>query len=163
MAMPFSLVPYVEGTYGPNCPWCWIHEYKGEVNGEGLLAFRIAFRLPVIIGTMTCVSLMRQLIAVRIGAPILIYPIVFALASIRSTLHPIVRRALSVSDDTSTIYDVEMVFLTMFFIYDMSIPLSLFLHKEIRVSLSNRCATCYCRRRDPKDFYVSYEEHRYNF
>ena len=100
------------------------------------------------------------LIAVRKAAPILIYPIIFALTSVGSNLHPIVQSVLSVSDDTSTIYDVEMVFLTMFFIYDMSIPLSLFLHKEIRVSLSNRCTTCYCRRRDPKDFYVSYEEHR---
>ena len=59
-----------------------------------------------------------QLIAVGKAAPILIYPIKFALASIGSILHPIVQRVLSVSDDTSTIYDVEMVFLTMFFIYD---------------------------------------------
>ena len=104
-----------------------------------------------------------QLIAVRKAGPILIYPIIFALTSVGSILHLIVQRVLSISDDTSTIYDVEMVFLTIFFIYDMSIPLSLFLHKEIRVSLSNRYATCYCRRRDPKDFYVSYEEHRYYF
>ena len=139
MAIPFSLVllvPYIEGAYGRNSPWCWIHEYKGDINGEGLLAFRIAFRLPVIIGTITCVSLMTyimckyvrrarllndqwQLIAVRKVALILIYPIKFALASVGSILHPIVQRVLSVSDDTSTIYDVEMVFLTMFFIYDM--------------------------------------------
>ena len=60
-----------------------------------------------------------QLIAVRKAGPILIYPIIFALTSVGSILHPIVQRVLSVLDNTSTIYDVEMVFLTMFFIYDM--------------------------------------------
>ena len=52
-----------EGTYGPNGPWRWIHEYKGDANGEGLLAFRIAFRLLVIIGTITCVSLMTYIMS----------------------------------------------------------------------------------------------------
>ena len=66
MATPFSLVllvPYIEDAYGPNGPWCWIHEYKGDVNGEGLLTFRIAFRLLVIIGTITCVSLMTYIMS----------------------------------------------------------------------------------------------------
>ena len=49
----------------------------------------------------------------------LIYPIIFALACVGSILHPIVQHVLSVSDDTSTIYDVDMVFLTLIFIYDM--------------------------------------------
>ena len=149
-------IPYIQRAYGLNGPWCWIHEYDGDHGGNGLFAFRIVFRLPVIIGSLTCVLLMSyilgkycrkarlqddhwQLIAARKVAPIMIYPIFFALASVASILHPIVERALH-STNTDAVNEIEMVFLTVFFIYDMSIPLSLFLHKEIRVSLSHRCA-----------------------
>ena len=168
-------IPYIERAYGLNGPWCWIHDFNGDRDGNGIFAFRIVFRLPVIIGSLTCVFLMSyilgkycrkarlqddhwQLIAVRKVAPIMIYPIFFAFASVGSILHTILGNTLHVSDTSGTIYALEMVFLTIFFVYDMSIPLSLFLHKEVRVSLSNQCV---CRRLggDHRDYYVSYEDY----
>ena len=147
-------IPYVDNAYGINGPWCWVHEDDNMHDKAGLMAFRFVFRLPVIIGTITCVSLMTyimckyvrrarlqddqwQLIAVRKVGPVMVYPITFAIASLGSILHSVLDGPLS----REKINNVEMVFLTLFFIYDMSIPLSLFLHKDIRLSLSAKCAS----------------------
>ena len=164
-------IPYIEDAYGLSGPWCWIHDYQGDIDGRGLLAFRIVFRLPVILGSITCVLLLScilarqcrkalmqddpwQLAAVKRVTPVMIYPITFALASVGSILHPILGNVVSVTGNTGTVYDAEMVFLTVFYLYDMSVTLSLFLHKEIRVSLSKKCE----RRKDMYDFYASYED-----
>ena len=157
-------IPYADGAYGISGPWCWVHENDGK-HDAGLLAFRIVFRLPAIIGSITCITLLSyivgkycrkarvqgdpwQLAAVRKVAPVMIYPIIFAIASIASILHPIVRTQLQNREVTNKANDVEMIFLTIFFIYDASITLSLFLHKDIRGTLYMKRP---CKMRSQKD------------
>ena len=165
-------IPYTEGAYGISGPWCWVHENDGK-HDAGLLAFRIVFRLPAIIGSITCITLMScivgkycrkarlegdpwQLVAVRRVAPVMIYPIVFAFASVASILHPIVRE--KPHDDSSTANNIEMTFLTIFFIYDVSITLSLFLHKDIRTTLHTKCSYMIRRQRGHINFGMDEEE-----
>ena len=164
-------IPYIKDAYGLNGPWCWIHDYAGDTDGSGLLTFRIVFRLPAIIGSVTCVLVMSyivakhcrtarlqddpwQLAAVKRVAPVMIYPITFAIASVGSILHVILGKPLMFKANTTTIYNAEMVFLTVFFLYDMSVTLSLFLHTEIRMSLSKKCV----RSDEMLDLYVSFSD-----
>ena len=149
-------IPFTQDAYGlyPGSPWCWITFTDNKTNNEIVVLFyRIVFRIPAVIMAIVCVVMLiyifcrysrnarlednvMKMKAVRKVAPIIIYPIIFTIVSIASIVHSIVGYF---NHDKVANY-LEMSFITLAYIYDISIPLSLFLHKDFRMSVYHRCS-----------------------
>lgn len=150
-------IPFTQNAYGlyGGSPWCWISgtSTDDKTNEIVVLFYRIVFRIPAVIMAIVCVVMLiyifcrysrnarlednvMKMNAVRKVAPIIIYPIIFTIVSIASIVQSIEGY---INHDKVANY-LDMSFITLAYIYDISIPLSLFLHKDFRMSVYHRCS-----------------------
>lgn len=141
--------PYINEAYGLAGVWCWMDTTNAHASETELLVFRVLSRLPSIIATLLCVVLLLsvQLRLCRAGthwaywrpiktvAIVLAYPILFAIPSIGSMMHVFLPKWTS---DCNLLNDMEMLFLSLFYLSSMSLPVLLLLQWDVRLTISRQ-------------------------
>ena len=141
--------PYIDGAYGMAGVWCWMDTKNDKATLGRLLAYRIVSRLPSVMATLVCLSLLLCVQfrlcymgtqwaywrPVKTVALILAYTILFALPSIGSMLHTLLP---SWTTDCNVLNNMEMFFLSLFYLSSMSLPILLLLQWDIRLTISRR-------------------------